>query len=42
VLDGETTYLASKHPNAAYQVIESHCDTFLDCARNIRSRRLEL
>lgn len=42
VLNAENTYMASKHPNAAYHVIENHCDTFLDCARNIKQHKFEL
>jgi hypothetical protein len=42
VLEGDKAYLASKHPNATYQVIERHCDTFIDCARNLHKHKFEL
>ena len=34
VLDRGQTWLASAHPNAAHHVIQQHCDTFIDSARN--------
>jgi hypothetical protein len=42
ILDEDMTLEASAHPNAAYHVIESRCSTFIDCARNISSQKLEL
>lgn len=42
VLSAEQTLTASTHPNAAYHIIESQCDTFIDCARNIKHSRLQL
>lgn len=42
VLDGPNAYEASAHPNAAYNIIDTYCNTFIDCARNISHKRLEL
>jgi hypothetical protein len=42
VLTDEATVLARVHPNAAYHAIQTSCDTFLDCARTLKGRRLEL
>lgn len=42
VLDGAAAYEAAAHPNAAYNIIEQHCTTFIDCARNYRASKLEL
>lgn len=42
VLNGPNAYEASGHPNAAYNVIDTYCNTFIDCARNITNKRLEL
>ena len=42
VLSPEETFEASAHPNAAHNVIEKSCDTYIDCARNIDSSKLQL
>ena len=42
ILDENATYTASAHPHAVYQVIEDQCNTFIDCARNISNKKLEL
>ena len=42
VLDGPNAYEASSHPNAAYNIIDTYCNTFIDCARNFTNKRLEL
>ena len=42
LLDTAGTVEARAHPNAAYNVIQKHCDTYIDCARSLNGRRLEL
>jgi len=42
ILDNEETRDACTHPNAAYNVIQTCCDTFVDSARNLIGRSLQL
>lgn len=42
ILDNGETREASVHPNAAYNIIQTCCDTFVDSARNLTGRSLQL
>ena len=42
LLDAAGTIEARGHPNAAYNVIQNRCETYLDCARSLNGRKLEL
>ena len=42
ILDDAAAIDASKHPNATYHIVQQHCDTFIDCARNYTGHKLEL
>ena len=42
VLESADAYEASSHPNATYHIIDERCNTFMDCARNIKDTKLSL
>jgi len=42
ILDDLQTQTARVHPHAAYHVIQTSCSTFLDCARTLQTKNLEL
>ena len=42
IMDSVDAAEASKHPNSLYYVVERECDTYIDCARNLTNKKLQL
>ena len=42
ILDDEQTKMARVHPHSAYHVIQTTCSTFMDCARTLQTKNLQL